>query len=225
MVTSPSTGVRSFFELESARFDSIYGGRRSLRERAIDLFFHRVIYLRFARTLALLSPIENKRILDAGCGPGHYLIELAARGARKVVGVDFAPTMIERARLAADARGIGGRVELVHGDFLSADLSGPFDAGVAIGFFEYLKDPVPYLRRLAELVRGDLVVSFPKRFTLRTLPRALRYRRRGCYLRFFTTGEIRRLAAASDIQDFSIHSVSRDYLFHARISQSFRGPA
>ena len=223
MVTSPPTGVRHFFGLESARFDSIYGGRRSVRERMIDLFFHRTIHLRFARTMDLLSPIEGKRILDAGCGPGHYLIGLAAQGAREVVGVDFVPAMLERARSAAEAHGMTGRVRLVPGDFLAADLAGPFDAGIAIGFFEYLEDPLPHLRRLGELVRGDLVVSFPKRFTLRTLPRAIRYRMRACYLRFFTAGEIRRLAAAAGLRDLAIHSVSRDYLLHARTPGGPRG--
>jgi cyclopropane fatty-acyl-phospholipid synthase-like methyltransferase len=216
MVTSPSTGVRHFFVAESARFDSIYGGSRSIRERMIDLFFHRTIYLRFARTLDLLSPIEGKRILDAGCGPGHYLLELAARGAREVVGVDFVPEMLGRARTAAEARGMTDQVRLIAGDFLATDLTGPFDAGIAIGFFEYLRDPLPYLRRLSELVRGDLVISFPKRFTLRTLPRAIRYRMRSCYLRFFTAGEIRRLAASAGLRDVTVYSVSRDYLLHAR---------
>jgi SAM-dependent methyltransferase len=214
--SSSSTGVRRFFELESDRFDSIYGGRRSLREQAIDLFFHRVIRLRFARTLALLEPISGKRILDVGCGPGHYLLELAARGAREVVGVDFTPAMLERARQGAEERGVSARVQLVPGDFLDADLCGPFDAGLAIGYFEYLEEPLPHLRRLRDLVRGDLVVSFPKRHTLRTLPRAVRYRLRGCYLRFFTAAEIRRLAAAAGLENVAVQSVSRDYLLHAQ---------
>ena len=97
-----------------------------------------------------------------------------------------------------------------------ADLAAPFDAAVAIGYCEYLADPVAHLARMKALVTGDLVVSFPKRYTLRTLPRALRYQLRGCYLRFFTAGEIRRLADQAGLRVIAVHSVSRDYLLHAR---------
>ena len=40
------------------------------------------------------------RILDYGCGYGRAVVELSARGFQDLVGVDFAPSMIERARRA-----------------------------------------------------------------------------------------------------------------------------
>ena len=209
-------GVQRFFTVESERFDSIYGGGRTLAERVIDRCFHRVIRLRFERTLEILAPLSGKRILDVGCGPGRYAIAFALRGAREVVGVDFAPAMLHLARSSADATGTRDRTRFVSGDFMAVDLQGPFDAAVAIGYCEYLTDPVAHLARMRSLVAGDLVVSFPKRYTLRTLPRALRYRLRGCYLRFFTAGEIRRLAAQAGLRVIAVHSVSRDYLLHAR---------
>jgi cyclopropane fatty-acyl-phospholipid synthase-like methyltransferase len=217
-----TAGVQQFFEAESDRFDSIYGGGRTLTERAIDRLFHRVIRLRFERTLAILDPIAGKRILDVGCGPGRYALELARRNAREVVGVDFAPGMLAIAQAAAGRAGVAERVRFVAGDFLAADLDGTFDGAVAIGYCEYLTDPVSHLARMRELVRGDIVVSFPKRYTLRTLPRAVRYRLRGCYLRFFTAGQIRQLAAAAGLTTIAVHSVSRDYLLHARDAHDIR---
>jgi cyclopropane fatty-acyl-phospholipid synthase-like methyltransferase len=214
--TQNPAGVQRFFTVESERFDSIYGGGRTLIERVIDRLFHRVIRLRFDRTLTILAPIPGKRLLDVGCGPGRYAIEFARRGAREVVGVDFAPAMLDLARTAAVESGVGERTRFVGGDFLAAELVGPFDAAVAIGYCEYLADPVAHLARMKALVTGDLVVSFPKRYTLRTLPRALRYKLRGCYLRFFTAGEIRRLANQAGLRVIAVHSVSRDYLLHAR---------
>jgi len=213
---SNTAGVQRFFTVESERFDSIYGGGRTLLERVIDRCFHRVIRLRCERTLEILAPLAGKRLLDVGCGPGRYAIAFALRGAREVVGVDFAPAMLELARSTAEATGTGDRLRFVSGDFMATELTGPFDAAVAIGYCEYLTDPVAHLARMRSLVTGDLVVSFPKRYTLRTLPRAIRYRLRGCYLRFFTAGEIRRLAAQAGLRVMAVHSVSRDYLLHAR---------
>ena len=217
-----TAGVQQFFEAESDRFDSIYRGGRTLTEKAIDRLFHRVIRLRFERTLDILDPIAGKRILDVGCGPGRYALEFARRNAREVVGVDFAPGMLAIAQAAADQHGVADRLRFVTGDFLGAELHGTFDAAVAIGYCEYLTDPVAHLARMRDLVRGDVVVSFPKRYTLRTLPRAIRYRLRGCYLRFFTAGEIRRLAQAAGLTTVAVHSVSRDYLLHARDSRDAR---
>jgi cyclopropane fatty-acyl-phospholipid synthase-like methyltransferase len=209
-------GVRQFFDDEAKRFDSIYSGPRSSWERLIDTLFHRVIQLRYEKTMEILGAMDGKRVLDVGCGPGHYLVELAARGAREAVGVDFAAEMLALARQTAAARGVEDRCRLAGGDFLALELEGPFDATVAIGYFEYLEDPVAHLRRMRELTRGDIVASFPKRFTLRTAPRALRYRMRHCYLRFFTAAEIRRLAAEAGLEGVTVHSVSRDFLLHGR---------
>ena len=44
--------------------------------------------------LALLPDVSGKRVLDAGCGPGHYAEELVNRGA-SVVACDVTPAMVE----------------------------------------------------------------------------------------------------------------------------------
>src|SRR5438309_1414075 len=43
-------------------------------------------------------------VLDAGCGTGEHAIYLAARG-HSVLGVDFAPAAIEKAKIKAHERG------------------------------------------------------------------------------------------------------------------------
>ena len=45
-------------------------------------------------------------VLDAGCGTGETALYLAGRG-HAVVGIDFAPAAIARARVKAAARGLG----------------------------------------------------------------------------------------------------------------------
>ncbi|WP_411572714.1 methyltransferase domain-containing protein [Streptomyces xanthophaeus] len=47
--------------------------------------------------LELLGDVNGLRILDAGCGPGLYLSELAARGA-DIIGIDQSPDMVRLAR-------------------------------------------------------------------------------------------------------------------------------
>ena len=65
----------------------------------------------------LLGDVHGLRVLDLGCGEGHYARQLAAAGAARVLGVDASPAMIELAR-AAEAEsplGIEYRCSTVQG--------------------------------------------------------------------------------------------------------------
>jgi ubiquinone/menaquinone biosynthesis C-methylase UbiE len=85
------------------------------------------------RALSLLSPDSGERILEAGCGPGHALVELARRvgAAGQVVGLDAAPEMLDRARTRVDHTNPPGRVALVRGDARSL----PIPEGTADAVF------------------------------------------------------------------------------------------
>lgn len=54
------------------------------------------------RLVDLVGLREGQAVLDAGCGPGTVTLVAAARvgGAGRVVGVDLAPNMVQRARAA-----------------------------------------------------------------------------------------------------------------------------
>ncbi len=97
------------------------------------------------------------RALDLGCGTGTTSLYLAARG-WEVVGVDFAPNAIWRARRKARRAGLAGRVAL-----FGADVSRPdfledaklFDLLIDVGCMHSLA-PQPrtsYAANLARLAR------------------------------------------------------------------------
>lgn len=70
---------------------------------------------------------RNPSILEIGCGTGSNLGALSAKFPRsRLVGVDLAAPMLERAR----AR-LKGRAQLVHGAIGSVALDGPFDIVLA----------------------------------------------------------------------------------------------
>lgn len=81
---------------------------------------HRIVLLNPA-LLALLPPVEGKRVLDAGCGEGYLCRKLARLGAR-VTGVDYSREMLSAARERTDPALL---IRYVHGncermDFLEA---------------------------------------------------------------------------------------------------------
>src|SRR5437867_8261022 len=90
MQDAPS--VRQHFQTVAASFDSIYASPSLL-----DRIFRRDMYERFQRTLEECRPLGGKSVLDVGCGSGRYGVAFAEGGAREVVGVDFAPKMVDLA--------------------------------------------------------------------------------------------------------------------------------
>jgi SAM-dependent methyltransferase len=77
-------------------------------------------------------------VLDVGCGTGENALYLASRGL-DVLGVDAAPTAIERARAKASVRDI--RVEFLVADALALDgLGRTFDVSIDCGLFHTFSD-------------------------------------------------------------------------------------
>lgn len=105
--------------------------------------------------LRALSGQEPGRLLDIGCGKGHFLAAARAAG-WEVVGVDRSPAAAEYAR-----RTYGIAVHV--GDAQEVELDGPFDAVTMWHVLEHMADPSAMLDRARELLRrgGRLVVSVP----------------------------------------------------------------
>jgi SAM-dependent methyltransferase len=116
-----------------------YRGRRTVLDRVLD---------------GLALP-ERARILDAGCGSGRNMIELARRGT--VIGIELSGASVEKAR----ERGCG---EVIEGSVLEmpfADAS--FDLAVSLDVIEHLEEDLDALRELRRTVApgGALLVTVP----------------------------------------------------------------
>ncbi|NJQ03098.1 class I SAM-dependent methyltransferase [Streptomyces zingiberis] len=102
-----------------------------------------------ARTVAaspLLAFPPGSRVLDLCCGPGLFLVPLAARG-HDVTGVDLSAAMLGRARAALAAAGAGAR--LVRADMLEHVEPGRYDVVLNLyTSFGYFDDPEDNLRVL-----------------------------------------------------------------------------
>ena len=125
--TLPPDGVREMFD----RIAPVYDLMNRLMTVGLDQ--------RWRRLCVRLVVARGDRVLDACCGTGDLAVAARRAGAREVVGLDFSPRMLERARRKEPA------VEWVQGDLLElpfADAS--FDAAT-VGFG---------VRNVADLERG-----------------------------------------------------------------------
>ena len=108
--------------------------------------------------LELIGDVSGQRILDAGCGAGHYAAALVERGA-SVLGIDGSTVLVTHAQ----AR-LGDRAEVIQHDLdtpldLLADAT--FDGVVCALVLHHLRARPPFLRELFHVLRpgGWLALS------------------------------------------------------------------
>ena len=149
--------VQEHFQDAASEFDRLYTkehGESRLQRRLRPGLFKRA-----EAAVALVGSFERPRVLDVGCGSARVGEQVLEAGAGEYVGIDFAAPMIELATQRLER--FADRARLVTGDFLEAELAGPFDVIIALGLFDYLDRPGPFARRMRELCSGTTLASFP----------------------------------------------------------------
>ena len=69
--------------------------------------------------------IEGKVFMEVGCGPCPIGQKLAAKGAKKIYGLDISEQMIASARTKLDGMGIGDKFELIAQDIFDENFQAP----------------------------------------------------------------------------------------------------
>jgi 2-polyprenyl-3-methyl-5-hydroxy-6-metoxy-1,4-benzoquinol methylase len=191
--------VKHRFEWDAANFAAIYGDSGAWRW--FNRFFRKAIFVRYEIAMKESGDPRGRSFLDIGCGSGVYSIELARRGAQRVLGLDFSEPMLQIARRGANEAGVQGRTEFIRDEFLAHDFGDErFDVSIAMGVFDYLEEPEPFLAKMAKLTRGKVIASFPRYSVVRGTARRLRYRltKRGDVF-YYTATEVSALATRAGI--------------------------
>jgi len=94
--------------------------------------------------------IRDKRVIDFGCGYGAEAIEMVARGAANVVGVDIRDSVLDVARARAAERGVSDACT-----FATTATDMRAETIVSIDAFEHFDDPAAILDVMANMLRND----------------------------------------------------------------------
>lgn len=132
----------------------------------------------------------DMRVLELGAGTGLYTVRLA-RLAREVAAVDLSPEMLARLRARLEAEGLEN-VRVVEGPAGAPPVEGPFDAMVAAGLTEYVRDFGAVLERAGALSARLAVYTVPRRGALGRLYRAMSLARKRVWLHLYSEREVRR---------------------------------
>lgn len=180
-----------YWSKEAENFDAIYSHKKSRFSVFMDKLLRKAMYNRFTYTLEQSEPIDVKTFLDVGCGTGLYSLELARRGAKKVVGIDVAQRMIKICKKRAKDEKLYRSTEFVQHNIEDFRYNQRFNITIGMGLLDYIKNPGPALGRMRKYTTDRVMLSFPVLWSWRTVPRIIRLRLRHCPVYFYTKKQIR----------------------------------
>lgn len=186
------------------------------------------------RTLHSLNPVRagfvaaratlcGASVADVGCG-GGLLSEALAQQQARVTGIDLSPTMIEVARLHAQAAGLAIDYRLQSAAQLAASAAGRFDVVCCMELAEHVPDPPALVAALSTLLRpgGALFISTINRsarsffvaivaaeYLLRLVPRGTHE-----YARLIRPAELARAARRAGLELRELCGLAYDPLTH-----------
>jgi SAM-dependent methyltransferase len=93
--------------------------------------------------------IQGRTVLDFGCGGGQEVIELAAHGARRAIGLDIRARALAEGERAAIAAGVADRCAF------TSRVDEPVDVIISVDAFEHIEDPADALQTMHTLLREE----------------------------------------------------------------------
>jgi len=100
--------------------------------------------------------IAGKVVIDFGCGEGSEAIEMAQRGAARVIGIDIREEILQIGRQKALAAGVQDIC------LFTSSTNELADVVVSVDAFEHFADPAGILHIISTLLQpaGDVIISF-----------------------------------------------------------------
>jgi SAM-dependent methyltransferase len=189
MTQDETRQVAQYWDRIAPEFDAIYTGKKNPLARTLDRWLRRDMYERFDWVMRKAGDARNLTVCDVGCGSGRFVNALAQRGAQ-VTGLDFAPTMLELARKLVTESGVADRCDFVLSDVADWKIGEEFDLVIAIGFWDYVADPLGRLEVIRGITRGRFLSAWPRAGTWRTAIRKQRLKLAGCPVYFWTLSQV-----------------------------------
>lgn len=186
--------VKNYFEDIAQEFDNIYDNEGTVITKITNKLFRKSLYERMPITLEECGDVKNKTIIDIGCGSGRLCYLLSKEGASKVLGVDYSQQMIEIAKDFVVKKEVQDKIELRCIDFLSKfETDSKFDISVALGVFDYLKNPKEFLLKMKSISNEKVIASYPAKYAFQAPIRKIWLYSRKCPVFFYTESQLQNI--------------------------------
>lgn len=203
--------VKEYFNKIAEEFDNIYDNKGSISTRIVNNLFRKGMRERVVIALQQCGDLENKSVLDIGCGSGRFSFMLAEKGA-KVTGVDYSSSMIDLAK-KYQLQFKNNSIKFDCCDFMQDFPDDKqYDISIALGVFDYIEDPIPFLSKVKKITTKKIISSFPAKFSIQTPLRKIWLKKRNCPVFFYTENSIKKIYSNIGIQKIKIIPVPKGTL-------------
>jgi ubiquinone/menaquinone biosynthesis C-methylase UbiE len=216
-VNEELTRQKEYWDSTVDDFDSIYSHGKSKFSNWIDATFRWDMYTRYEYTLKHSEPITGRAFLDVGCGTGRYALEYARRGAGRVVGIDIATRMVEVCAARAREEHLDDRCNFLQSDLLPYSPGAKFDVVIGIGLFDYIRDALPVMTKMHDVVSDRAIMSLPRLWTWRAPVRKVRLALKGCAVYFYTQERIDALLKQAGFSRYELEQIGQLYCITAYV--------
>ena len=181
----------NYWNSEARKFDSIYQ-ENGMVKGWLNRLLRYDMEGRYVFALEGADLTTCPDILEIGCGTGIHSKGFLESGASSVTGVDLSPEMLKIA--AERLKQYEGRIKLAEGDFMKIEFERAFDVVTAIGVFDYIADPLNFMKKAMSLTNKCFIATFPRSGTLRSRLRSIRLGLKGCPVYFYSGEQLRSMA-------------------------------
>lgn len=197
--------VNRRFDRDAIAFNAIYADDGNIFFKWFNKSFRKPIFERFDIAFQEMGDLKGKSVIDVGCGSGIYLTNIAKKGAERALGVDFSAPMLAIASQKLQEISAQDHCKLKQANFLDEDFQEKFNFSIAMGVFDYLPDPVTFLKKLKAVTTEKVLASFPGPSSIRGPLRKLRYimTSRG-RVYYYTKQDIEKAVKAAGFSDYKL---------------------
>jgi ubiquinone/menaquinone biosynthesis C-methylase UbiE len=211
--------VEQHFDREYRQFDSFYEEKKGFLPKVIDKIFRRSMQLRYKKVIEEVAPYRDATIFDVGCGTGRYSIALALKGIKKALGIDFAQNMIDEANHLAVQYEVDHIGRFVKANFMQMNIEETFDHVFAMGVFDYIENPVPFLKKMIQCANKKVMISLPLSGGIIQKLRKFKFEKiKKCPIFFYSQEDVRRIAQEAGVKAFTIEKISKDYFLSISVA-------
>ena len=94
-------------------------------------------------------------------------------------------------------------------DIIEFDSKSQFDVSIAMGLFDYTKDPLPILTKMQELTTGKMILSFPRLYTWRAPIRRIRLRLKKLDVFFYSKKRLKSIFESTGFKKYEIVKIGK----------------
>ncbi len=118
-------------------------------------------HISWQETINNIVDVQNKQVIDIGCGGGIYTKELALMGAKIVVGLDFSKEILQAAK--ENCKGFPN-ISFIHGDAHNIPYPNEtFDLIISRAVIHHLQDIPIFIREASRILKKDGILILQDR--------------------------------------------------------------